>query len=293
MAAAGYVIATLLLLGPPGPFSKSVRSAWAVLNAGLTDSDPIKRSEALTATGSIGPSARALSRVEAGLTDKDALVRQTAAAVLGEMRSRRAVPELTTALGDQAPAVRLAAAEALWKLGDHRCRGDLIKILGGKQKTANSIVKTDIRTAERDIHNPKDLAEIGITQGAEALLGPYGIGIGAAEDLFKDKEASGRALAASLLGRDSTPASFNALVEALLDRDPVVRAAAARSLGRRANPRALPDLTPLLYDKDPAARFMAAAAIIRLNWRPSRRRRPSNGRLHGVPRRGGVAVSAS
>lgn|SRR5487761_1605896 len=265
MFTASGILTLLFFVAPTRTVANPSNTAWTVLRAGLTDSDPIKRSEALTATESIGPVLRAILLIEKGLADKDPLVRQTAATVLGQMRSRRAIPKLTQALSDQVPSVRLVAAKSLWELGDHRCRNDLMDILSGQQKTSNPFIKTEIQTAERDIHDPSALVRIGITQGAGAFLGPYGMGLGIAEDMFKDQDAVGRALAASLLAHDSSPKSFNALEEALLDNDSGVRAAAARALGMRSERSALPDLVPLLYDKSPAPRFMAAAAIIRLN----------------------------
>lgn len=48
--------------------------------------------------------------------DKDAEVRAQAAETLGKMKVTAAVPLLTAALGDDANAVRAAAAEALWNL---------------------------------------------------------------------------------------------------------------------------------------------------------------------------------
>src|SRR5487761_218489 len=248
MFTASGILTLLFFVAPTRTVANPSNTAWTVLRAGLTDSDPIKRSEALTATESIGPVLRAILLIEKGLADKDPLVRQTAATVLGQMRSRRAIPKLTQALSDQVPSVRLVAAKSLWELGDHRCRNDLMDILSGQQKTSNPFIKTEIQTAERDIHDPSALVRIGITQGAGAFLGPYGMGLGIAEDMFKDQDAVGRALAASLLDHDSG-----------------VRAAAARALGMRSERSALPDLVPLLYDKSPAPRFMAAAAIIRLN----------------------------
>ena len=273
MFPASGILILLFLGSPPGSTIPTQIMAWRVLRAGLTDSDPIKRSEAVTAAGSLGRTGRAVSLVAGGLADKHPLVRQTAAAVLGQMGAYRAILGLRQALSDKVPAVRFAAARSLWRLKDHGCRSYLIGVLSGQQKTSNPLVRAEIRTAERDMRDPSSMAKIGITQGAAALLGPYGIGLGVAERMFTDQNAVGRALTARLLASGSDPETFAALEGALLDRDPGVRAAAARALNTRSERRAVPDLEPLLYDKSSAPRFMAAAAIIRLTTTRKRRGR--------------------
>ncbi|MGH9378257.1 MAG: HEAT repeat domain-containing protein [Terriglobia bacterium] len=265
LVALAFFLSSLPAQAPQARASNISNAAWTVLRSGMTDSNPVKRSEAFEALGTIGPTAAAGAAVEQGLKDKDPLVRQTSAAVLGEMKSHRAIPSLIAALRDQAPQVRLAAAHALWVLGDRRAsRQILMEVLSGRVKTSDNFVEQEIGTAKREIHNPNALARIGITQGAEALLGPFGMGVGFAEDIFKDQDAVGQSLAARLLASDSNPASLSALEEALLEGNPGVRAAAARALGRRAKPGAIPDLEPLLHDRSEGPRFMAAAAIIRL-----------------------------
>ncbi|MGH9407431.1 MAG: HEAT repeat domain-containing protein [Terriglobia bacterium] len=246
--------------------------SWNILRSGIASSDPVHRAEALTAISSIGATRRSLSMVEDGLTDKDPIVRQTAATALGEMKSRRAIPALEEALSDKDPEVRVAAARSLWELGDHKCRGVLMDMLAGREKTSQPFVKQEVGLAVRELHQPGTIARIGITQGAEAVLGPYGMGIGFAEEILKDDGAVGRSLAAKLLGSDSDPKSFDALEQALLDKNSAVRAVAARSLGERGRRSAIPDLEPLLDSTSAGPRFMAAAAIIRLSLRHRERR---------------------
>jgi HEAT repeat protein len=55
--------------------------------------------------------------VEAALKDSDPLIRATAAAELGEMKSRQSFPALKAALDDPAGEGDFAAAEALWGMG--------------------------------------------------------------------------------------------------------------------------------------------------------------------------------
>src|SRR5712691_6462876 len=96
--------------------------AWETLNNGFQDNDPAHRKKAIEALGIIGAVPEAVQQVEKGLHDKDMLVRQTAAATLGEMGSRDAIPYLQAALDDNSPEVSFTAAKALWALGDTNSR---------------------------------------------------------------------------------------------------------------------------------------------------------------------------
>jgi hypothetical protein len=64
----------------------------------------------------------AIQLVEGALRDPDSLVRQTAAAELGQMKVREAIPSLKTAMDDAAGEVAFAAAKALWDMGDRSGR---------------------------------------------------------------------------------------------------------------------------------------------------------------------------
>jgi HEAT repeat protein len=96
-------------------FAQPERSAWDVLKQGLLDTNPLNRRQAVTATGSIGLDPEAIRLVEWALkSDSDSLIRATAAAELGEMKSRQSFPALKAALDDRAGEVGFAAAQALW-----------------------------------------------------------------------------------------------------------------------------------------------------------------------------------
>jgi len=94
------------------------KTAWDVLKPGLVDTNPLTRRQAVTATGSIGLNPEAVRLVEAALQDHDSLIRATAAAELGEMKSRQSFPLLKAALDDPAGEVGYAAAKSLWDMGD-------------------------------------------------------------------------------------------------------------------------------------------------------------------------------
>jgi HEAT repeat protein len=94
------------------------KTAWDVLRTGLTENNPERRRQAVTAIGSIGSDNDAVQLVEDALRDSDSLVRQTAAATLGQMKARQSIPALKTAINDEWPEVAFAAAKALWDMGD-------------------------------------------------------------------------------------------------------------------------------------------------------------------------------
>ena len=236
--------------------------AWEILSAGMADQNPAKRAQAVTAVGTIGLTRRAISAVESALTDKDPLVRQTAAAVLADMKSYRSIGKLKRALSDDTPEVKFTAAKALWELGDRGGRDILMNVLAGE--ASDKSVKSEMRGAKREIHSPAALAKMGSLETARALLGPFSLGVGFAEDLMKDRGAPARALAAKLLGNDSDPESLSELEQALYDKNPGVRAVAVRAFAQRSTRKAVPKLEPLLADRSDAPRYMAAAAIVKL-----------------------------
>ncbi|HKW97412.1 MAG TPA: HEAT repeat domain-containing protein [Bryobacteraceae bacterium] len=249
----------------------SQTNAWDILNRGLADTNPLKRAQAITALGGIGPMEQVLDLAEAALLDKDSSVRQTAAAVLGEMKARRAQANLRKALDDESPEVSFTAAKALWDMGDRSGREIFWQVLAGERSPSEGAIKGGVHNAKKQLHNPRGLALMGIKEGAGALLGPFSLGVGLAEELIKDKSAPARALSAQLLATDPDPNSGDELERALTDKNAVVRAAVARSLGARSSRDALPKLEPLLADANDAVRYNAAAAVIRLS-QPARRR---------------------
>ncbi|MHB8734467.1 MAG: HEAT repeat domain-containing protein [Terriglobales bacterium] len=240
-----------------------VVAAHRVLDQALHDSNAEKRAQAVAATGAVGLHPDAVRAVEAALHDKDLLVREMAAATLGEMQSRRSIPALRAALDDK-PEVSFAAALSLWDMGDRSGRNLLVAVLTGKQQDSPGLVKGALRTMDRAIHNPGEMAMLGV-QGATDLMGPAGMGLGLAEDATKDGNAPGRALAAIHLARDSDPATLAVLQTALTDKRSSVRAAVARALGRRGAPSSIAKLQPLLSDSHARVRLEAAAAILRLD----------------------------
>jgi HEAT repeat protein len=242
------------------------KTAWEVLKTGFSDKNIDTRRQAVTATGSIGLDPEALRLVEQSLRDPDPLVRQTAAAQLGQMKAKDAIPSLKTALDDASPEVAFAAAKALWDIGDKSGRDLIEDVLTGQEKAADGYVSSTMRDVKRKMHDPKALALMGIKEAQGALLGPFNIGVVAAEQAFRDGSGGSRALATTLLAQDCDTEALRLLQWSCAnDKNWAVKAASAKALGQCGNADAIPTLEVNLTDSHPATRFMAAGAIVRLS----------------------------
>jgi HEAT repeat protein len=112
------------------------------------------------------------------------------------------------------------------------------------------------------------MAMLGARSASGVLLGPFNIGVIAAEQVLKDGATAVRMQALNLLAEDCDPQTFKLLETALTDdKNWAVRAAAAKALGRCGNPDAIPKLELNLTDSHVAVKFMSAAAIVRLSAR--------------------------
>jgi hypothetical protein len=263
---------TLLLLIPAAcALAQPENTAWDVLKAGLADTNPLNRRQAVTATGSIGLDPEAIRLVEAALkSDTDLLIRATAAAELGEMRSRQSIPALRAALDDPSGEVGFAAAQALWDMGDKTGRGFIEDVIAGQQVATDGGVKGALHRADRLRYDPKKMAIIGAKSASGALLGPFNIGVLATEQVFKGGAAAARMEALNLLAQDCDAQTFKLLQTSSTDAKTwAEKAAAAKALGRCGNPDAIPKLEQNLSDSNAAVKFMSAAAIIRLSQKPA------------------------
>src|SRR5580693_6354549 len=264
-------LAIALLLPAACLLAQPERTAWDVLKPGLVDTNPLTRRQAVTATGSIGLDPEAIRQVEWALSkDTDSLIRATAAAELGEMKSRPSFPALKAALDDPAGEVGFAAAKALWDMGDKTGRGFIEDVVSGQQKATDGGVKGALRRADRLRYDPKQMAIIGAKSASGVLLGPFNIGVLAAEQVFKGGAVAVRMQALNLLAEDCDAQTFKLLEAASTDdKTWAEKAAAAKALGRCARPEAIPKLEENLSNSNAAVRFMSAAAIIRLSEPPA------------------------
>jgi HEAT repeat protein len=245
------------------------KTAWDVLKPGLVDTNPLNRRQAVTATGSVGLDPEAVRLVEAALKDNDSLIRATAVAELGEMKSRQSFPALKAALDDPAGEVGFAAAKALWDMGDKTGRSFLEDVVAGQQQATDGGVKGAMHRANRLRYDPKAMAVLGAKEASGALLGPFNIGVIAAEQVFKNGAVAVRMQALNLLAEECDTQTFKLLETAATDdKTWAEKAAAAKALGRCGNPEAIPKLEVNLSDSNAAVRFMSAAAVIRLSRKP-------------------------
>ena len=258
--------ATALLFCALAPLSaQPEKTAWDVLNQSLAEKNPDRRRQAVTAIGSIGRTPEAVRLVEFALKDPDSLVRQTAAAELGEMKSAASIPVLKTTLDDPAGEVAFAAARSLWQIGDKSGRGLIEDVMTGQEKAAESFMNSQIREAKRKLHDPKALALFGAKEASSVLLGPFNLGIIAAEGAFKDGSAAGRVLATVLLSEDCDAETIRLLEWTYQnDKNWVVKAAAAKALGKCGSPGSVPRLEQGLADSQEAIKDMSAGSIIRI-----------------------------
>ncbi len=262
-------IFTLLLCALPLA-AQPEKTAWEVLKQGLAEKNIDKHRQALTAIGSIGVvDPQAVELVEQALKDPDPLIRQTAAAELGQMKSKPSIPALKAALDDDDGQVAFAAAKSLWDMGDKDGRALIEDVITGDQKTSEGMVSGAKQDVKRKMHDPKALAMMGLKEASGALLGPFNIGIVAAEQAFKDGSAGGRTLAVALLSDDCNPQTLQLLDWSFTnDKNWAVKAAAAKGLGKCGNRDSIPKLETALSDTHEAVKAMSAAAIIRLSFNP-------------------------
>ena len=237
-----------------------------MLQQALQNKNPDTRKQAVAALSLASTSGALFEKLEGMLTDKDVEVRIATVTSLAEVKSAGAQAALERALKDDVPEVSFAAAKALYTLHDPAGEQALLAVLGGQSKTSSNFITKQKRDALRMIHTPRVLFLYAVRQGVGFAPVPgLGQGISSMQSLLTDPGVSGRASAALLLGKDESPATQNALKDALLDMDWSVRAAAVHSLALRNDPTLKPELESLLFDQKEAVRLRAAAGVLRLS----------------------------
>ena len=240
------------------------KAAWEILAGAATDNKASRRQNVVVAASTIGNWSRAVSLIESLLRDKDPDVRGMSATALAEMNSRRSIPALRRVLSDNSALVRFAAAKSLWQLGDYSGREILMGVLQGDSSPSDGVIKSNLRDANKKLHNPRELAFAGIN-AASGLLGPFSYGVTMAEQFATDKSAPARAISASLLASDRNPTSLRELQDALQDKNPAVRVAVAKALGHHPCRSVVEDLRGLLEENKDEVKYMAAASILRIS----------------------------
>jgi HEAT repeat protein len=161
--------------------------------------------------------------------------RATAASLLGDMGSERAIAPLLEVLGDRSRDVRTAAARSLGRLG--------------APAAADALVRAFVTA---------DVAH-GVAGDALVALGPAALP--ALRALTGSEDPALRKAAVELLGLLGEPADSPVLVARLRDSAAEVRASAARALGRLAAEDAATAVRGALSDRVPFVRAAAARAL--------------------------------
>lgn len=253
------VLAALPLAAQPNVTS------WDVLKAGLSETNPDKRKQAVLALATIGPAPQVVELLNEALRDKNVTIRQTAAAAIGENKIRPCIPNLRAALDDTGE-VAFTAAKALWDMGDRSGREFFQIVFTGEAKTGPGVIEGAVRDAKAKLRNPKTLLLMGVNEASGALLGPFSMGITMAQDALKDGGAPARAIAVNVLSQDCDARGVQLMEWAITaDHNNFVKAASAKALGKCGDGDSLAKLIPALAEANVAVRYMAAAAIVRLS----------------------------
>jgi HEAT repeat protein len=230
----------------------------------LHDGDPEHRKNTVISLGTVGAVSQTVRLIENVLkTDKSGLVRQTAAATLGDIKSRQSIPALRAAL-DDTPEVSFAAARALEEMGDTSGRTIVEEVLLGERRDRPGFVHRGLRTARQKLHQPSQLAVLGAKQATGVFLGPASMSFTLAQMAMNEDGSKGRVAAVTTLSQQYDSHSVRLLEEALKDKSWPVRAAAAKAVGQRGNLKSIPKLEPLLHDDRNMVRNMAAASMVKL-----------------------------
>ncbi len=246
---------------PPDP-SQECRQT---LETALQDKNPDTRKEAVIALSLTGGKQPWQDKLDSALADPDVQVRLAAIASLADLSGAETTALLRKALQDEVPEVSFSAAKALWTRNDPAGRDALLSVLSGDAKTSSNFFTRQKRDALRMMHTPRTMLLFAVREGAGFAPVPgLGAGVASMEALLFDPALSGRATAALLLGRDRTPATLEALRDALSAKEWSVRAAAVHSLSLRDDPSIKTLVLPLIHDKTEAVRLRAAAGYLRL-----------------------------
>lgn len=246
----------------PAAFAVSgQQKAWAMFEAAAKSNNAAQRSVGIRALGLLRDNVRARKLAETALGDDRPEVRAAAATALGQMHATESIPKLQKLLKDDRISVVMAAAHSLRDLKDNTSAYSVYyDVLTGERK-GDGLIAQQMDT----LHNPKELAMIGLEQGIGYV--PFaGIGWDAWRYTHKKDPHPVRAVAATLLAHDPDPETGSALVKAALnDKDWIVRAAALEAIAERGDPALEEKIEMSLFDVNSHVRFTAAATVIRLN----------------------------
>lgn len=234
--------------------------AWKMLVAGCEGNSFSERTKAVRVLGLLPNDSRARNLAEKALEDERPEVRLSAAAALGDMRSRASIPKLRKALDDTDVSVALAAANSLLTLHDKSGYEVYYEVLTQQKKASKGLIASQMST----LRDPKKIALLGFEEGIGFV--PFAsIGWSAIKQIRKDDTSPVRAAAVRRLTDDRDPETTKALINATQDNSWLVRAAALEALARRGDRSALSTVELGLNDEKEDVRFTAAAATVHLS----------------------------
>jgi HEAT repeat protein len=240
--------------------------AWGILSDALKDASPDKRAKAVRALGLLPGNAEAEKTATSALQDEKPNVRVAAAVALGSMHAQHANPQLENALEDSEPTVVLAAANSLLLLNDDAGYEVYYAVLTGEKRANKGLIKEQLDT----LKDKKKMAELGFEEGIGFI--PFaGIGYEIFKTVTKDDSSPVRAAAAKKLAHDPNPDSAEALATAATDRNWTVRAAALEAIAQRGDRSFVARIAPALDDDKDVVRFTAAACIAYLSALPAKK----------------------
>lgn len=268
-AAAGGVDGQVVGVDSPAvgaaPKSKAelTTAAWTMLRDAVGDDKHVEMQiQALGALGTMGSDAKSVALIREAFSAKDVDTRTAAVLAAEQTHSRALLPKLREALNDPEPQVAFAAANALWKMGDHSGEDLLLAVVDGERKASAPLMRGSMHQANRQLHNPAALAKMGAETGASMLLGPFGFGVTAYEYIRKNGGDSARVQAVQAVSQGRGPEVRKALEAALVDKDPTVRAAAVQGMRIYRDEKAQHAIAALFSDAKKPVEFSAAAAYL-------------------------------
>jgi len=202
------------------------------------------------------------------MTDPDVDIRTAAALAAGQTGDPNLTTNLRNLLDDKEPQVAFTAAMTLWKMNDKSGEDILMAVVDGERSTGPTTVHGTEHKIDKDLHDPKMLAKLGVMQGASMFLGPFGYGITAFEFIHQSGGDLTRVTAIEQISQEKTAPIHKELLAALADKDPAVRAAAAKALADYHDKATSMAIYPLFADKKYPVRLTAAAAYLRTTGTP-------------------------
>lgn len=213
----------------------------------LQAKQPAVRRQAAAALGALADRA-AVPALVAALADPDASVRREAARSLANLKDDRAVAGLVKLLSDADANARFYAAYALGEIKDPRAAEPLLRALSDPQWN----VRDQAAWALRELHRPELVPQLAATlQAPDAdfpavmwllrQLGPE-CTLDAVAGLLAASDAPTRLRALRTLADLKDPGRMPLLRAALDDRDAAVRLAAVRALAAAGDEEARPAL---------------------------------------------------